>query len=118
MVVVGGGVIGLTTAVGPAERGARVRVWPRESVGLTTSAVAGARWWPYRIEPVAFVGEWAFQSPVVYEKLATRSEETSVRVVEGVQGETRLDEPGPWAAKALGMRAAELTRAAARTRSG
>ncbi|MDV9173689.1 FAD-dependent oxidoreductase [Streptomyces sp. W16] len=106
VIVVGGGVIGLTTAVVLAESGARVRVWTRESVELTTSAVAGALWWPYRIEPEALVGEWALQSLGVYEKLAARPEETGVRMVEGVQGGTRLDELGPWAGRVPGLRAA------------
>ncbi|MFD4872025.1 FAD-dependent oxidoreductase [Streptomyces sp. NPDC058420] len=106
VIVVGGGVIGLTTAVVLAERGARVRVWTREPVELTTSAVAGALWWPYRIEPEPLVGEWALQSLVVYEELAARPEETGVRMVEGVQGETRLDELGPWAARVPGLREA------------
>lgn len=106
VIVVGGGVIGLTTAVVLAERGSRVRVWTREPVERTTSAVAGALWWPYRIEPEALVGEWALQSLAVYEELAARPEETGVRVVEGVQGGTRLDELGPWAARVPGLRAA------------
>ncbi len=106
VIVVGGGVIGLTTAVVLAERGARVRVWTREPVELTTSAVAGALWWPYRIEPEPLVGEWALQSLVVYEELAARPEETGVRMVEGVQGETRLDELGAWAARVPGLREA------------
>jgi len=106
VIVVGGGVIGLTTAVVLAESGARVRVWTRETVELTTSAVAGALWWPYRIEPEALVGEWALQSLRVYEELAARPEETGVRMVEGVQGGTRLDELGPWARRVPGLREA------------
>ncbi|MER6208399.1 FAD-dependent oxidoreductase [Streptomyces sp. NPDC001642] len=106
VIVVGGGVIGLTTAVVLAERGARVRVWTRDPVELTTSAVAGALWWPYRIEPEPLVGEWALQSLVVYEELAARPEETGVRMVDGVQGETRLDELGSWAARVPGLREA------------
>ncbi|MFD7473199.1 FAD-dependent oxidoreductase [Streptomyces sp. NPDC059837] len=106
VIVVGSGVVGLTTAVVLAERGRRVRVWTREPGELTTSAVAGALWWPYRIRPKARAGEWALQSLSVYEELATRPEETGVRVVEGVQGETRLDALEPWAARVPGLRAA------------
>ncbi|WP_406451697.1 FAD-binding oxidoreductase [Streptomyces sp. NBC_01622] len=106
VIVVGGGVIGLTTAVVLAESGARVRVWTRETVELTTSAVAGALWWPYRIEPEALVGKWALQSLGVYEELAARPEETGVRMVDGVQGGTRLDELGPWARRVPGLREA------------
>ncbi|MEV0318420.1 FAD-dependent oxidoreductase [Streptomyces sp. NPDC050658] len=105
VIVVGGGVIGLTTAVLLAERGRRVRVWSREPAERTTSAVAGALWWPYRIEPAGPVGDWSLQSLSVYEELSARSEETGVRMVDGVQGETRLDDLGPWAARVPGLRA-------------
>ncbi|NGO48098.1 FAD-binding oxidoreductase [Streptomyces sp. YC419] len=106
MIVVGSGVIGLTTAVVLAESGRRVRVWTREPAERTTSAVAGALWWPYRIEPEVLVGEWALQSLSVYEELAVRPEETGVRMVEGVHGETVLDGLGSWAARVPGLRAA------------
>lgn len=101
--MVGAGVAGLTTAVVLAESGRRVRVWARETGGRTTSAVAGALWWPYRIEPEALVGEWALASLVVYEELAARPEETGVRLVEGVHHGLRLDGLGPWAARVPGL---------------
>jgi D-amino-acid oxidase len=106
VVVVGGGVLGLTTALVLAERGARVRVWTRDPVERTTSAVAGALWWPYRIEPVALARAWALRSLDVYEELAERSEVTGVRMVEGVLGESDLDEADTWAtARLTGLRA-------------
>ncbi|MDO0938234.1 FAD-dependent oxidoreductase [Streptomyces sp. DG2A-72] len=105
IIVVGGGVIGLTTAVVLAERGRRVRVWTRDPVERTTSAVAGALWWPYRIEPVAQARKWALRSLEVYEELAGRPEVTGVRMVEGVLGEAGLDDA--WAADRLpGLRPA------------
>ncbi|KYK14156.1 MULTISPECIES: FAD-dependent oxidoreductase [Streptomyces] len=107
VVVVGGGVIGLTTAVVLAERGGRVRLWAREAAGRTTSAVAGGLWWPYRVEPVALARRWALESLDVYEELAARPDESGVRMVEGVLGETALDEVDAWAAARLpGLRAA------------
>ncbi|WP_210575354.1 FAD-dependent oxidoreductase [Streptomyces sp. GESEQ-4] len=105
IIVVGGGVIGLTTAVVLAERGRRVRVWTRDPVERTTSAVAGALWWPYRIEPVAQARRWALRSLDVYEELAGRPEVTGVRLVEGVLGETGPEDA--WAAERLpGLRPA------------
>ncbi|MEU6349608.1 FAD-dependent oxidoreductase [Streptomyces sp. NPDC047072] len=101
VVVVGGGVVGLTTALVLAERGWRVRVWSRDPVERTTSWVAGALWWPYRIEPVVSARGWALRSLDVYEELATRPEATGVRMVEGVLGETALDEADAWAAARL-----------------
>ncbi|SNX65276.1 D-amino-acid:oxygen oxidoreductase [Streptomyces sp. TLI_55] len=92
VVVVGGGVIGLTTAVVLAERGRRVRVWTRDPVERTTSAVAGALWWPYRIRPIASARAWALRSLDVYEELAADPDRTGVRMVEGVLGEEELDD--------------------------
>ncbi|MBC7270699.1 MAG: FAD-binding oxidoreductase [Streptomyces sp.] len=107
VVVVGGGVIGLTTAVVLAERGRRVRLWTRDPVERTTSAVAGALWWPYRIQPVARARAWALRSLDVYATLAERPASTGVRMVEGVLGETGLDEVDGWATARLpGLRAA------------
>ncbi|MFH9040302.1 FAD-dependent oxidoreductase [Streptomyces sp. NPDC017966] len=109
VLVIGGGVVGLTTAVVLAERGVRVRLWTRDPVERTTSAVAGALWWPYRIEPVVPVRAWALRSLEVYEELAARPEATGVRMVEGVLGETGLDEVGAWAAARLpGLRVATV----------
>ncbi|MPY33425.1 FAD-binding oxidoreductase [Streptomyces adustus] len=106
VIVIGGGVIGLTTAVVLAESGRRVRVWTRDPVERTTSAVAGALWWPYHIEPVASARAWALRSLEVYEELAERPGTTGVRLVDGVLGETALDEVAGWASARLpGLRA-------------
>ncbi|MFF5757275.1 FAD-dependent oxidoreductase [Streptomyces longwoodensis] len=107
VIVVGGGVIGLTTAVVLAERGHRVRVWTREPAERTTSAVAGGLWWPYHIEPVESARAWALRSLEVYQGLAARPSRTGVRLVEGVLGETDPAEVEAWAAGRLpGLRAA------------
>ncbi|GHC74257.1 amino acid oxidase [Streptomyces flavofungini] len=106
MTIVGGGVIGLSTAVVLAERGRRVRVWTRDPAERTTSAVAGGLWWPYRIEPEALVGAWSVRSLEVYEELAADPEHTGVRMVEGVHAKIHLDSLGPWAARVRGLRPA------------
>ncbi|MEV2243347.1 FAD-dependent oxidoreductase [Streptomyces sp. NPDC049970] len=97
VIVVGGGVSGLTTALLLAERGLRVRVWSREEASATTSAVAGALWWPYRIEPEAMVGVWSLETLRVYGELAASPGETGVRMVAGVHAGERLGALGPWA---------------------
>ncbi|MFB6842506.1 NAD(P)/FAD-dependent oxidoreductase [Streptomyces sp. NPDC056361] len=104
VIVVGGGVIGLTTAVTLVERGLRVRVWSRDDVTATTSAVAGALWWPYRIEPAAEAGAWALDSLRVYGELAADPERTGVRWVPGVHADTALDGLGSWAKEVPGLR--------------
>ncbi|WP_369374802.1 FAD-dependent oxidoreductase [Streptomyces sp. cg36] len=103
IIVLGAGVIGLTTAVVLAESGRQVRVWSRDPAGETTSAVAGALWWPYRIEPADRVGAWALASLRVYEELAAEPESTGVRLVEGLHGGLRLAGLGPWAARVAGL---------------
>ncbi|WP_426367237.1 NAD(P)/FAD-dependent oxidoreductase [Streptomyces sp. E-08] len=104
VIVVGGGVVGLATATTLAERGLRVRIWSRDAVTRTTSAVAGALWWPYRIEPAAEVGAWALSSLRVYGELAADPERSGVRWVAGVHADTVLDGLGPWSKEVEGLR--------------
>ncbi|MFB7449936.1 NAD(P)/FAD-dependent oxidoreductase [Streptomyces sp. NPDC056194] len=104
VIVVGGGVVGLATATRLAERGRRVRIWSRDDLLGTTSAVAGALWWPYRIEPAAEVGAWSLESLRMYERMAVDPERTGVRRVSGVHAGTVLDELGAWAEEVEGLR--------------
>ncbi|MFD9910227.1 FAD-dependent oxidoreductase [Streptomyces sp. NPDC059063] len=106
VIVVGGGVAGLTTAVVLAERGDRVRLWTRAPAERTTSAVAGGLWWPYRVEPESLAGDWSLTSLAVYGELAADGAHTGVRMVEGVHAGVTLDTLGPWAARVPGLRAA------------
>ncbi|MFD3436593.1 FAD-dependent oxidoreductase [Streptomyces sp. NPDC058685] len=107
VVVVGSGVIGLTTAVVLAESGRRVRLWTRDAAEVTTSAVAGALWWPYRIEPAERVGGWATATLRVYRELAGRPEETGVRLVAGVLADQAVARLGSWSAEVDELRAAK-----------
>ncbi|MFD7863505.1 FAD-dependent oxidoreductase [Streptomyces sp. NPDC059783] len=95
--VVGGGVMGLTTALVLAQEGHRVRVVSADPASATTSAVAGALWWPYRIEPLDLVGDWALTTLRWYEELAARPGETGVRLVGGLHRGERLAALGSWA---------------------
>ncbi|MEU8618384.1 FAD-dependent oxidoreductase [Streptomyces sp. NPDC048623] len=104
VIVVGAGVVGLTSAVRLAERGLRIRVWSREAPEETTSAVAGALWWPYRIEPAAEVGAWALDTLRVYGELAADPVATGVRLVAGVHADTELAGLGDWARQVDGLR--------------
>ncbi|WP_327112359.1 FAD-binding oxidoreductase [Streptomyces sp. NBC_01341] len=103
VIVVGGGGSGLTTALLLAERGLRVRVWSRDASSATTSAVAGALWWPYRIEPEELVGRWSLETLRVYEELSASPGETGVRMVAGVHGGERLSALGAWARGLVGV---------------
>lgn len=57
--VIGAGVIGLTTALTLEEHGHDVRIIAFATDDATTSAVAGACWFPYRAGPPDRVASWA-----------------------------------------------------------
>ncbi|MDF4252438.1 FAD-dependent oxidoreductase [Streptomyces sp. WMMB303] len=96
VVVLGGGVIGLTTAVVLAERGTDVRVWSPRPPDGTTSAVAGGLIWPYRIAPERQALDWAVRSFRHFSWLAEQPPATGVRLVRGrMPGSTP---PAEWSA--------------------
>jgi D-amino-acid oxidase len=59
VVVVGGGIIGLTAGVRLAERGASVELWSPVEPSETVSAVAAAVWFPSRSDPDPRLVTWA-----------------------------------------------------------
>jgi D-amino-acid oxidase len=65
VVVVGGGIIGLTCAARLLEAGARVRVLTADPPAATTSAVAAAVWYPSHTDADPRVLEWARRSYAV-----------------------------------------------------
>jgi D-amino-acid oxidase len=86
VIVVGGGVSGLTTAVLLAERGLNVRVWSRDPDAETASGISGGLCWPYRIEPQEKALEWAVRSFRNFAWLAEQPALTGVRLVRGRLG--------------------------------
>jgi D-amino-acid oxidase len=93
-VVVGAGVVGLTTAVRLREAGIEANVVARDEPLNTTSAVAAALWYPYRALPAQRVTAWSAQT---YSALAALAEvpASGVRMLSGTE---RLapDAPDPW----------------------
>jgi D-amino-acid oxidase len=100
--VVGAGVIGLTVAAELTRAGHAVEVVAERVLDATTSAVAGAVWFPYRVGPRDKVAGWAARSRA---RLCAIAEDASARdagvdVVIGYEcddGDER-----PWWAAALG----------------
>jgi D-amino-acid oxidase len=84
VVVVGAGVVGLSTAVCLAEAGLAVRVDTARPPSDTTSVAAGATWEPYLVRPRDQVRTWAEASLREFARLA-RDSTTGVRMVEGTQ---------------------------------
>ena len=99
IVVVGGGVIGLTCAHRLTRAGHEVAVWTRDPVEATTSAVAAALWYPYRALPEEPVTRWAAATYDMLSILSVRPE-TGVRLVRGREL-SRSPLPRPWWADAV-----------------
>ena len=69
--IVGAGVSGLTCGVLFAELGHRVRIVAEEVGPQTTSAAAGAIWFPYDAEPAEAVIAWSLETFEVLRRLST-----------------------------------------------
>ncbi|MBX7221394.1 MAG: FAD-binding oxidoreductase [Blastocatellia bacterium] len=70
VIVIGGGVSGLTSAIRLLEQGHKVRILTRELPHQTTSHVAAALWYPYRVFPENRAVEWARVACEVFYQLA------------------------------------------------
>lgn len=92
--VLGCGVIGLSTAIRLQEAGLDVEIWAADLPSSTTSSVAAAIWYPYKAYPEDKVLEWGARTAAVFEKLAG-DPETGVRMREGVEL-WREPVPDPW----------------------
>lgn len=88
--VVGAGVVGLTTAVTLEERGHEVRVVAAATGDATTSAIAGAVWFPYRVGPPERVAVWAARTRAWLESLVA-DRDAGIDVLTGY--EITLDDP-------------------------
>jgi D-amino-acid oxidase len=92
ILVIGAGVIGLTSAVCIADAGLRVRVRTARPPEQTTSRVAGAVWASSVAEPAADVRRWASDSLQGFRALAQASD-SGVRIAQGRIASRRSAEP-------------------------
>jgi D-amino-acid oxidase len=88
VLVVGAGVIGLTTAVQLAEHGVAVEVRSTAEPECTTSAAAGAMWNPWLVENGERVLDWSYYTLKRLTELAG-DPFTGVRLVRGVEAARR-----------------------------
>jgi D-amino-acid oxidase len=84
VLVIGGGVSGLSCGVRLCEAGYEVELWTRDPVHATTSRIAAAIWYPYHAGPPERVARWALASLRVFEELA-RDPASGVRLREGLE---------------------------------
>lgn len=82
VLVIGGGVIGLSAGIELLRAGFNVRIVARELVPDTVSSVAGAIWYPYAVAPRARCDAWARISYDVFAALA-RDPRSGVSMREG-----------------------------------
>src|SRR4051812_41903887 len=99
--VVGAGVSGLVTALVLEERGHRVRVVAADTGQATTSAVAGAVWFPYRAGPPAKVSVWAARTRDWLEGIARAEPGAGVDVLVGY--EITHEDTHPWWAEGISV---------------
>jgi D-amino-acid oxidase len=70
VIVIGGGVSGLSCALTLLESGRSVELWSARPAEETTSAVAGAIWYPYKVDGDERVGRWAVDSLHIFRALS------------------------------------------------
>jgi D-amino-acid oxidase len=99
LTVVGAGVVGLTTAVLLEEAGHRVRVVSAERPERTTSAAAGAVWYPFAVGPPEAVNRWARATRAWLLELSRTVPEAGVDVL--TVRECAADARPPWWAEAI-----------------
>jgi D-amino-acid oxidase len=92
--VVGAGVIGLSTALALEEHGHTVRIVAAASGAATTSAIAGAVWFPYRAGPAHKVAVWAARTAAWLTNLARLEPDAGVDLLTGY--EITADDAEPW----------------------
>ncbi|MCB9755671.1 MAG: FAD-dependent oxidoreductase [Myxococcales bacterium] len=97
VVVIGAGVIGLSSAACLLEAGYRVRVCAQSLPPALTSCVAAAFWYPFNVFPEQRVRVWADTSYRVFTELA-RVPETGVRVAPALELLPGPSAPPSWSA--------------------
>jgi D-amino-acid oxidase len=101
VVVVGGGVIGLSTALRLQQCGYSVRIVAHQHPSDTTSAVAGATWFPYQVDPPERATAWTAASRPVFAALAAAGKKTGVVIRSCAHLWRRPVERRPWWADAV-----------------
>jgi len=95
VLVLGGGVSGLSCGIRLGEAGYTVELRARELTPHTTSDVAAAVWYPYRAWPQERVNAWAKRTYAVLQALGRESPASGILMVSGVDA-FRTPVEDPW----------------------
>ncbi|HEU5389888.1 MAG TPA: FAD-dependent oxidoreductase [Streptosporangiaceae bacterium] len=106
VLVIGAGVVGLTTAISLAEAGLSVTIRTAELPGQTTSVAAGAVWGAVKVGPAERAAEWGRTGLEVLSKLAAEAG-TGVRMAAGREVSCAPFEPYYWMRMLADLRACE-----------
>lgn len=98
--VIGGGVIGLTSALALQDAGHDVTVIAERTGNDVVSAVAGAIWFPFRASPPDLVNRWARRTFQTLDRLAREHPEAGVDMLTFFQCVD--SDSTPWYADAVG----------------
>lgn len=93
-IVIGAGVIGLSTAIALQRVGWKVRIWTAATGRDTTSSLAAAVWYPYKAYPEDRVLPWSSRAFAVFSELAA-DPAAAVQMREAVEL-YRDPVPDPW----------------------
>ena len=74
VIVIGGGVSGITCATLLSSEVSRIEVWTKDELARTTSGTAGAFWYPYGLEMTEEVLAWTRTSYAKFAELAERQD--------------------------------------------
>jgi len=82
--ILGCGVNGLSSGILLLEEGYKVKIWAKDLPPHTTSNIAAAVWYPYKVAPEAKVADWGERSYEIFCELASIPE-TGIRILPGVE---------------------------------
>ncbi|GJQ13406.1 hypothetical protein GpartN1_g5197.t1 [Galdieria partita] len=105
VLVLGSGVIGLTTAIRLAESGHKVLIWSKERSPNLTSDGSGGYWMPFHIEPEEWVNEWSIEALRVFRnQLKCYGKECGVNIYPGRVLHEQLPKHIPYWTRYVNMR--------------
>src|SRR4051794_29571794 len=82
--VLGCGVSGLSTAIMLLEEGYQVQIWAKDLPPHTTSNIAAAVWYPYKVAPEAKVADWGQRSYQIFCEMAG-TDGTGINILPGME---------------------------------